>query len=122
MENVEVDTKTPTQVGNGINFVGVYTAGNIPTGAFFISNNQFYHATGSQNIIKGTRAYLQLPEGSKAKSVTYDVDDTPTRIDNTSTTTSYAIYDLQGNRLNNLTKGVNIIKMADGSVKKVIIK
>ncbi len=122
MENVEVDTKTPTQVGNGVNFVGVYTAGNIPAGAFFISNNQFYHATGSQNIIKGMRAYLQLPEGSKAKSITYDVDDTPTRIDNVSTAIPNTIYDLQGNRLNGMTRGVNIIKMADGSVKKVIIK
>lgn len=123
VENVDVDTKTPTQIGNGINFVGVYTAGNIPTGAFFISNNQFYHATGGQNIIKGMRAYLQLPEGSQAKAITYDISDVPTAIDNINTSSATtAIYDIQGNRLNSMTKGVNIVKMANGMVKKVIVK
>lgn len=122
VENIDVDTKTPTQIGNGINFVGVYTAGNIPTGAFFISNNKFYHATGGQNIIKGMRAYLQLPEGSQAKSITYDISDVPTAIDNINTSAAIAIYDIQGNRLNSITKGVNIVKMANGMVKKVIIK
>lgn len=123
VENVDVDTKTPTQIGNGINFVGVYTAGNIPTGAFFISNNQFYHATGGQNIIKGMRAYLQLPEGSQAKAITYDISDVPTAIDNINTSSAAtAIYDIQGNRLNSMTKGVNIVKMANGMVKKVIVK
>lgn len=123
VENVDVDTKTPTQIGNGINFVGVYTAGNIPTGAFFISNNKFYHATGGQNIIKGMRAYLQLPEGSQAKAITYDISDVPTAIDNINTSSAaIAIYDIQGNRLNSITKGVNIVKMANGMVKKVIIK
>lgn len=123
VENIDVDTKTPTQIGNGINFVGVYTAGNIPTGAFFISNNQFYHATGGQNIIKGMRAYLQLPEGSQAKAITYDISDVPTAIDNINTSSATtAIYDIQGNRLNSMTKGVNIVKMANGMVKKVIVK
>lgn len=123
VENVDVDTKTPTQFGNGINFVGVYTAGNIPTGAFFISNNQFYHATGGQNIIKGMRAYLQLPEGSQAKAITYDISDVPTAIDNINTSSAAtAIYDIQGNRLNSMTKGVNIVKMANGMVKKVVVK
>lgn len=121
--DVDVDTKTPTQIGNGINFVGVYTAGNIPTGAFFISNNQFYHATGGQNIIKGMRAYLQLPDGSQAKAITYDISDVPTAIDNINTSSATtAIYDIQGNRLNSMTKGVNIVKMANGMVKKVVVK
>lgn len=123
VENVDVDTKTPTQIGNGINFVGIYTAGNIPTGAFFISDNQFYHATGGQNIIKGMRAYLQLPEGSQAKAITYDISDVPTAIDNINTSSATtAIYDIQGNRLNSMTKGVNIVKMANGMVKKVVVK
>ena len=121
-KNVDVDMKAPVQNGNGINFVGVYTAGYIPTGAFFISNNQFNHATGSQNIIKGMRAYLLLPEGSEAKTVTFDISDTPTSIKTATTATPVAIYDLQGNRLSRMAKGVNIIKQANGSVTKVIIK
>ena len=121
-KNVDVDMKAPVQNGNGINFVGVYTAGYIPTGAFFISNNQFNHATDSQNIIKGMRAYLLLPEGSEAKTVTFDISDTPTSIKTTTTAAPVAIYDLQGNRLSRMAKGVNIIKQANGSVTKVIIK
>lgn len=121
-KNVDVDMKAPVQNGNGINFVGVYTAGYIPTGAFFISNNQFNHATGSQNIIKGMRAYLLLPEGSEAKTVTFDISDTPTSIKTATTAAPVAIYDLQGNRLSRMAKGVNIIKQANGSVTKVIIK
>lgn len=121
-KNVEVDLKTPVQTGNGINFVGVYTAGNIPTGAFFISNNQFYHATGSQNVIKGMRAYLLLPEGSEAKNVTFDISDTPTSVECLTTDAPVAIYDLQGNRLSHMAKGVNIIKLANGTARKVIIK
>ena len=33
-----------------------------------------------------------------------------------------AIYNLAGSRVNNLTKGINIVKMSDGSVKKVLVK
>ena len=68
------------------------------------------------------RAYLQLPEGSQAKSITYDISDVPTAIDNINTSAAIAIYDIQGNRLNSMTKGVNIVKMANGMVKKVIVK
>ena len=32
------------------------------------------------------------------------------------------IYDVQGNRLNNVRKGLNIIRMSDGKVKTVIVK
>lgn len=32
------------------------------------------------------------------------------------------IYDLQGNRLNNIRKGVNIIRTEDGKVRKVVVK
>ena len=69
------------------------------------------------------RAYLQLPEGSQAKAITYDISDVPTAIDNINTSSAAtAIYDIQGNRLNSMTKGVNIVKMANGMVKKVIVK
>lgn len=32
------------------------------------------------------------------------------------------IYDMQGNRVNNTNKGINIIKMDDGTVKKIMVK
>ena len=39
-----------------------------------------------------------------------------------SLTTNKAIFDLQGHQLAQPKKGLNIIKMSDGSTKKVIIK
>ena len=32
------------------------------------------------------------------------------------------IFDMSGTRINNLQKGVNIVRMSDGSVKKVVVK
>ena len=37
-------------------------------------------------------------------------------------TTNAHIYDMQGNRLDNVRKGVNIIRMKDGKTKKVMVK
>lgn len=49
---------------------------------------------------------------------------TPTGIENikpaTSNAQATAIYDVNGVRQNNLTKGINIIKMSDGTTKKII--
>lgn len=43
-------------------------------------------------------------------------------IDGATSTEATAIYDLNGVRKNQLTKGINIVKMADGKVKKVLVK
>lgn len=43
-------------------------------------------------------------------------------IEENNVVTPVAIYNLAGSRVNNLTKGINIVKMSDGSVKKVLVK
>lgn len=43
-------------------------------------------------------------------------------IDGATSTEANAIYDLNGVRKNQLTKGINIVKMANGKVKKVLVK
>ena len=45
------------------------------------------------------------------------IDTTTINLDN-----DVIIYDVVGHRLNKLTKGINIIKMSDGTTKKVIVK
>lgn len=49
---------------------------------------------------------------------------TPTGIETIKPTTGKAkaetIYDVNGVRQNNLTKGINIVKMSDGTTKKII--
>ena len=39
-----------------------------------------------------------------------------------SNTTKAQIYDMQGNRLDNVHKGVNIIRMKNGKTKKIVVK
>lgn len=63
-----------------------------------------------QNIIKTIKTYL---------------NSTPTGIDNINTNSSAkaeAIYSVNGVRNAQLNKGLNIVKMSDGSVKKIMVK
>ena len=63
-----------------------------------------------QNIIEGIKTYL---------------NSTPTGIDNINATSSAkaeAIFSVNGVRNAQLNKGLNIVKMSDGSVKKIMIK
>lgn len=63
-----------------------------------------------QNIIKTIKTYL---------------NSTPTGIDNinaNSSTKAEAIYSVNGVRNAQLNKGLNIVKMSDGSVKKIMVK
>ncbi|MCR5642700.1 MAG: hypothetical protein K6G32_05105 [Prevotella sp.] len=39
-----------------------------------------------------------------------------------SSTTKAQIYDIQGNRHDNVRKGVNIIRMKNGKTKKIVVK
>lgn len=127
MKNTEVDIVN----GNGskLVFKGVYTAGNVPQGAFFISDNTFYQAGDDSNTIKGFRGYIEI-EGSlvnEARSMSFRWDDGTTSIDdgqltNDNEVTTVAIYNERGMRLTEMQQGINILLMSDGSVVKVMIK
>ena len=60
------------------------------------------------------------------KEIKEFLDNTPTSIETikpaTDNVKAEAIYDVNGVRQNSLTKGINIVKMSDGTVKKVIKK
>lgn len=122
VQNVDIDLKTPEQQVGGVKFVGTYQSGYVPTDGFFISNNQFYHATDETNKLKGYRAYIQMASGTNAKAIAFDMSDTPTAITPVVINGGSDIYDLQGNKLHTLHKGINIVRKTDGSVKKVILK
>ena len=130
MENVVVNTTAMDSVStNDVKFIGTYTNGNVPAGAFFISNNTFYRAADNSNTMKAFRAYLMpvKEEGQAALSLSYRTDGETTAIDNSQLTndnepTVVAIYNLQGVRLDDMQEGVNILQMSNGSVVKVIIK
>lgn len=125
------DTKVTITGGNGstVTFKGVYTAGKVPQGAFFISDNTFYRAADNSNTLKGFRGYLVV-EGSlasKARSMSFRWDDGTTSIDNGQLTndnevTTVAIYNEKGMRLTEMQQGINILLMSDGSVVKILVK
>jgi hypothetical protein len=100
--------------------------GNIPTGTFFISNNIFYRSVNEENPdkIKGFRAYIKVKESmTNVRRLSYRTDsNTSITEEGIEEVTIVAIYNLQGVRLDDMQKGVNILQMSNGSTMKVIIK
>ena len=130
VKDVAVDTELNDVATESVKFIGSYTSGYVPEGAFFISNNTFYRsAADNSNTIKAFRAYLMptTEEGKAARSLSYRTDGETTAIDNSQLTndnevTVVAIYNLQGVRLDDMQEGVNMLQMSDGRVVKVVIK
>ena len=126
MENVVVNTTAMVSVStDDVEFIGTYTNGYVPAGAFFISSNTFYRAADNSNTMKAFRAYLMpvTGEGKAALSLSYRTDDeTDITEEIAEEVTVVAIYNLRGMRLDDMQEGVNILQMSDGSVVKVVIK
>jgi hypothetical protein len=125
VENVTVNTTLNNASTGDIEFVGVYESGNVPVGTFFISDNKFYHATGGSNTIKAFRAYL-APVNANIKAVGYSFDDVDATfiegVESAETAVPVAVYAADGALRAGLQKGLNIVKMSDGKVKKVFVK
>ncbi|MCR4613486.1 MAG: hypothetical protein K5778_05745 [Bacteroidaceae bacterium] len=75
------------------------------------------------------RAYLLIPEGSSVKAYVFsfneEEDVTPTAVQQIETdaeATVTGIYSLNGARQQTLQRGMNIVRMSDGSVKKILVK
>lgn len=122
-ENVQVSTELNNPSTNDVEFVGVYEAGKIPAGAFFISNNVFYQAADNTNTIKAFRAYFTTKIDARALNYRIDGEEDATGIDREiGNVTVVGIYTLGGVRIDDMQDGVNILQMSDGSVIKVVIK
>ena len=126
--NAWLNTELKHTSTDHVTLVGVYEAGNIPEGAFFISANKFWYAQDDSNKIKAYRAYIQ-PKTSNARAMGYrfDGEEGTTAIDkeqlsNDNEATVVAIYTLGGTRISDLQQGVNILQMSNGTTMKVVIK
>jgi hypothetical protein len=122
--NVEVLDYVDSDGTSDVDFIGTYTAGNVPEGHYFISNNTFYKAAHENNTIKGFRATFE-PAGSYVKSIGYTFDeDGFTAIEGVeeSGVTIEAVYGVDGALRAEMQKGINIVKMSNGTVKKVLVK
>lgn len=66
---------------------------------------------GNKNYWQSTKVYkpIVIRSSTGINSVMFDIDDTK-------------IFDISGNQINKLQKGVNILKMSNGETKKVFVK
>ena len=131
-EDVTVEA-TPASLVNGI-LNGVYESGiTAPQGSYVLQTQDdvtaFYNvAEADKQKVTPFTAYLTLPTaaGVNAQSLSIGFDNEGTTyVDATAsegTVTVETVYDLQGRKLGTPTKGVNLLKLSDGSVKKVVIK
>jgi hypothetical protein len=124
VENVEV-LKTPGSVSTGdVEFIGTYTAGNVPLGHYFISSNKFYESLSGKSTINAFRATF-MPKAAGVKSIGYTFDeDGFTAIEGVeeSGVTIEAVYGVDGALRAEMQKGINIVKMSNGTVKRVLVK
>ena len=85
----------------------------------------FYVANDFSIEIPQYRAYLEVPSDVIGNVKAFNLGDDATAINTLEVLTSGAyegIYTVDGVKLNRMEKGVNILKMADGSTRKVIVK
>lgn len=102
--------------------------GNVPNNAYILSGNKLYKVD-SEVPFAANKAYLDLTavinKGSEAKTVDIDIDAEATAIETLNALTTgnvEAIYGANGAKQNGLQKGVNLVKMSNGTVKKVMVK
>lgn len=88
----------------------------------------FYNLNSGQNIAANC-AYLVLKphEVTKVKRVAFifDGEDIPTAIDKAETETGVkatAVYGVAGEQRSSMRRGINIVRMSDGTVRKVAVK
>lgn len=119
----------------GCQLVGLYTQKmfdkNVDNNCFIVKGNKLMNPAkllANENVAsvgsKGFRAYMQTdtPATSMAKAYSIGLDNETTAIGQLETTADEKAeyYDLQGNRLNDLQKGVNIVKRGNKTTKVII--
>ena len=118
-------------VGDGL-LKGVYVDSYAPASSYVLQNQNgivaFYKVqNANEQKVKQYTAYL-LPESlQQANRLIFALgEDDVTDVEGVEVTAAAAtvveIYDLSGRQVNTPVKGINLMKMSDGTVKKVIVK
>ena len=120
VSGIAINYDTPAKTVGTVTFQGVYEAGNIPAGAYFVSGNQLYQASDATNTINPFRAYFTTTSNN-APLLSFVIDGETTGIGATLIENGELrmenYFDLQGRRVMNPQKGLYIV-----NGKKVIIK
>lgn len=117
-------TGTPNANGNGY-LIGVYEDGTVSSEAGYIlqyRDNECVFLKGAGQSIVKNRAYLNASKVSDTKIRMVFADEVTSISSAENSVNITAIYSLSGAKLDKMQKGVNIVKMSDGTVKKVTVK
>lgn len=133
------DVEEAAQTGVGAAFQDKYTKGyltgtfasvEIPAGNYILQTKEgvgqrFFLLEPAETAYMSTlyRAYLTVPASAGVKAYTLNGDATAISTIEALTSGNYeGIYNAAGAKINRMEKGVNIIRMTDGTTRKVMIK
>ena len=131
--NAALNMATEGKTVGDMTFRGTYWTEEVNSG-YVISKNSFWNVAelNKSDLVKGVkvkpfRAWLDGTSPNGASQLSICVSDTATGIDAAGTIdalndTATEYYDLSGKRLDELQRGVNIVRMKSGKTKKIIIK
>ena len=130
VENTQV-VKEPKNTNNGNRMMGTFTNMELADDCYFIANNQFrlvsnYKPATSGVKLAAFRAYIQ-PQKTNVKhapSLNISVNDETTGIETSNVLDllndkEAEYYDVNGSRIQNLQKGINIVKKGNKTMKIV---
>ena len=129
VENAQA-VKEPKNTNTGNRLMGTFTNMELADDCYFIANNQFrlvsnYKPAASGVKLAAFRAYIQPQADVKqAPSLNISVNDKTTGIENTNVIdllndAEAEYYDVNGRRIQNLQKGINIVKKGNKTMKIV---
>lgn len=124
--NAKVNTSATTTVGS---LIGTYTKQTITDGLtsiYYINGNEFHQAKASLTV-PAYRAYISYTaQGAKPSVLTLSIDGTMADgiesvvLDDLSS--AQGIYDANGRQFSAPQRGMNIMKLANGKIVKLIVK
>ena len=134
IEGAWEETLTGDAQGTALNYTegwltGVYVATSAPVGSYVLQklNDEvcFYQVVeDKQPTVGANRAYLTDKSGTGIKAFFFNADDATgiNGVFNALHDGESEVFNAAGARQNGLQKGLNIIRMKDGSIKKVMVK
>ncbi len=120
----DIATGTPNE-NSGEYLVGVYEDKKLSSDEGYImqyQNGECIFLKGNNQTVSKNRAYLNAAKIGNSKIRMVFADETTTIAVTEVVEGISAIYSLSGVKLDKMQKGVNIIKMSNGVIKKVIVK
>ena len=108
---------------------GVFTRTEVPQGSYVLQTQNekqaFYLVNQAGAYSSAYRVYVTVPASNEVKSFGFTLEDVETAIEAARAEGAHEVtlrYNAAGQQMNGTRKGLNIVKMADGTVRKVLVK